>query len=169
MDSGTENCRELGDIKQGHSGSWHLKEVWPVMTVDGIPGSRNSRCKGLRWEGEEALGHKHHCHNESWHWHRPQCIHTQFCFKYTSSFNLASWQEKTLMLGKTEGRRTGDGRGWDGWMESLTQWTWVWANSRRQEGQGNLVCCSPWDHKQLDTTEQLNDKGDGSLDPMTFT
>ena len=24
------------------------------------------------------------------------------------------------------------------------------------EGQGNLVCCSPWGHKELDTTEQLN-------------
>ena len=24
------------------------------------------------------------------------------------------------------------------------------------EGQGSLVCCSPWDHKKLDTTEQLN-------------
>ena len=22
----------------------------------------------------------------------------------------------------------GDDRGWDGWMASLTQWTWVWAN-----------------------------------------
>ena len=26
----------------------------------------------------------------------------------------------------------GDGRGWDGWITSLTQWTWIWANSRRQ-------------------------------------
>ena len=25
----------------------------------------------------------------------------------------------------------GDDRGWDGWMASLTQWTWVWVNSRR--------------------------------------
>ena len=25
----------------------------------------------------------------------------------------------------------GDDRGWDGWMISLTQWTWVWANSGR--------------------------------------
>ena len=24
----------------------------------------------------------------------------------------------------------GDNRGWDGWMASLIQWTWVWANSR---------------------------------------
>ena len=23
----------------------------------------------------------------------------------------------------------GDDRGWDGWMTSLTQWTWVWVNS----------------------------------------
>ena len=25
----------------------------------------------------------------------------------------------------------GDDRGWDGWMASPTQWTWVWVNSRR--------------------------------------
>ena len=25
----------------------------------------------------------------------------------------------------------GGGRGWDGWMTSPTQWTWVWASSRR--------------------------------------
>ena len=30
--------------------------------------------------------------------------------------------KKTLMLGKTENRREGDGRGWDGWMALLTQW-----------------------------------------------
>ena len=24
------------------------------------------------------------------------------------------------------------------------------------EGQGSLVCCSPWDHKESDTTERLN-------------
>ena len=26
------------------------------------------------------------------------------------------------------------------------------------EGQGSLVCCNPWDHKELDMTEQLNNK-----------
>ena len=39
--------------------------------------------------------------------------------------------EKTPMLGKTEGRRRRGGRGWDGWMASPAQWTWVWVNSRR--------------------------------------
>ena len=37
---------------------------------------------------------------------------------------------KDLMLGKIEGKRRGDDRGWDGWMASLTRWTWVWASSR---------------------------------------
>ena len=40
--------------------------------------------------------------------------------------------EKTLMLGKTEGRRKGDERRQDGWTASLTQWTWIWVNSGRQ-------------------------------------
>ena len=52
--------------------------------------------------------------------------------------------KKTLMLGKTEDRRR---RGWqrvtEDEMASLIQWTWTWANSKRWEGQGSLVCCSP--------------------------
>ena len=36
--------------------------------------------------------------------------------------------EKTLMLGKIEGRRRGQQR-MRCWMASLTQWTWVWVNS----------------------------------------
>ena len=36
--------------------------------------------------------------------------------------------ERTLMLGKNEGRRGDDG-GWDGWMASPTQWSWVCVNS----------------------------------------
>ena len=38
--------------------------------------------------------------------------------------------EKTLMLGKTEGWRRRDDRGWDGCMASPTRWTWVWVDSR---------------------------------------
>ena len=38
--------------------------------------------------------------------------------------------EKTLMPGKIEGSRRRGDRGWDVWMTSPTQWTWVWASSR---------------------------------------
>ena len=33
------------------------------------------------------------------------------------------------MLGKFEGGGEGADRGEDGWMTSLTQWTWVWMDS----------------------------------------
>ena len=42
-----------------------------------------------------------------------------------------------------------------GW-HSPTQWTWVWVSSGNWWWTGSLACCSPWSHKELDTTEQLN-------------
>ena len=38
--------------------------------------------------------------------------------------------KKTLMLGVNGAGGEGDNRGWDVWMASPTQWTWVWVNSR---------------------------------------
>ena len=43
----------------------------------------------------------------------------------------ADSREMSRMLGKIESRRRRGPRGWDCWMASLTQWTWVWANSGR--------------------------------------
>ena len=48
------------------------------------------------------------CCEEPTHWKRPWC-----------------WER--LRAG-----REGADRGWDGWTASLTQWTWIWANSGRQ-------------------------------------
>ena len=64
--------------------------------------------------------------------------------------------EKTLMLGKIEGRRR-RGRQRMRWLNGITDsvdmglgklWELVI--------QGGLACCSPWGHKESDTTEQLN-------------
>ena len=44
--------------------------------------------------------------------------------------------EKTLMLGKIEGRRTRGHQGWGLWMASSMRWTWIWANFRRWWGTG---------------------------------
>ena len=47
--------------------------------------------------------------------------------------------EKTLVLGKTEGKRRRGGRGWDGWMVSLTQGTWIWANTGDRTGKPGML------------------------------
>ena len=41
-------------------------------------------------------------------------------------------------------------RGWDGCMVSLTHE--VEQTPGDSEGQGSLICCSPWGHKELDMT-----------------
>ena len=63
--------------------------------------------------------------------------------------------EKTLMLGKIEGKRR---RGWQRmrWLDSITDSMDVNLRSEQTlgdgEGQGVLACCSPWSHKESDTT-----------------
>ena len=66
-----------------------------------------------------------------------------------------------------------DDRGWDGWMASLTHWTWVWVGSGswwwtgrwhptpvllpgKSHGRRNLVGYSPWGWEESDTTEWLH-------------
>ena len=52
--------------------------------------------------------------------------------------------EKSLMLERLKMGGEGNDRGWDGWMASLTQRTWVWINSGGWWWtEGSLECCSP--------------------------
>ena len=65
--------------------------------------------------------------------------------------------EKTLMLGKPEGRRR-KGTTEDEmvrWHHRLDGHGFGWT-LRVGDGQGGLVCCGLWGHKELDTTEGLN-------------
>ena len=66
---------------------------------------------------------------------------------------------KTLMLGKIEAREEGSDRGWDSWMASSTQWTWVWGSSRRwnrTEKPGLLQSMGPQKVGHNLATEQQN-------------
>ena len=67
--------------------------------------------------------------------------------------------EKTLMLGKIEGRRREwqRARGLDGITNLVNMSLSKFMKDRRQWRTGSLACCSPWGHKELDMTEQLND------------
>ena len=42
-----------------------------------------------------------------------------------------------------------------GWHHRLNGHEFEWSPGVG-DGQGGLACCSPWGHKELDTTEQLN-------------
>ena len=60
--------------------------------------------------------------------------------------------EKTSMLGKIEGRRRGQQR--MSWLDVITDSMDMNLGQflRDGKGQGGLVCCSPWGHKELDMT-----------------
>ena len=62
--------------------------------------------------------------------------------------------EKTLMLGKTEGRRR-RGRQRIRWLDGITN-SMDMGLGKLRDGQGGLECCSSWGCKELDMTEQLN-------------
>ena len=73
--------------------------------------------------------------------------------------------EKTLMPGEIEGRRRRGDRGWDSWRASLTKWTDEFVQTLGDsEGQGSLLCFSPWGHEQLAVTKWLKDNNKNCKD-----
>ena len=65
--------------------------------------------------------------------------------------------EKTLMLGKIEGRRR-RGRWRSIWLDGITDSMDMSLSELRElvMGQGGLACCNSWGLKESDTTERLN-------------
>ena len=60
------------------------------------------------------------------------------------------------MLGKIEGRRR-RGRQRMRWLDGITDSMDMSLSSLGVgDGQGGLVCCSPWGRKELDMTERLD-------------
>ena len=61
--------------------------------------------------------------------------------------------EKTLMLGKIEGRRR-RGQQRTSWLDGITDsMDMIEQTLGVGDGQGSLACCSPWDCKESDMTE----------------
>ena len=64
--------------------------------------------------------------------------------------------EKTLMLGKAEGRRRGRQR--MRWLDGITDSIDMSLSELQElvDGQGGLACCNSWGCKESDMTERLN-------------
>ena len=86
------------------------EDSWEYLTLQGDQTSQSEMKSALN------IHWKHWC----WSW---------------SSNTLATWCEELNHWKRSwcwESLRTGregDNRGWDGWMASLTWWTWIWASS----------------------------------------
>ena len=95
-----------------------------------------------------------------------------WCWSWNSN-TLATWCEELTQLKRPwcwerlKAGGEGDERGWDGWIASPIQRTWVWVCSGSWWWTGRPGTlqsstprtwghCSPWGPKKSDTTEQLN-------------
>ena len=114
----------------------------------------------------ESLGQQGNQTSQSY---RKSTLNIQWkdCSNWSSSI-LATWCEEPThwkRLWFWEGFKAGgkgDDRGLDGWMASLTQWTWVRSNSKRQWRTGKPGMLQSMG-SESDTTEQLNNKVDSKI------
>ena len=132
-------------LELDHKESWALKNwwFWTVVLENTLESALD--CKEILPVNPKG--------NQSWIF-----IGKDWCWSWNSN-TLATWCEELTHWKRPwwwERMKAGGGgndRGWDGWMASLTPWTWVWASSRNCDGQESLMCCSPWGRKESDTTE----------------
>ena len=113
------------------------EDSWESLRLQGHPNSPSSRKSVLN------------IHWKDWCWSRNSNTLATWCEEPTHWKRPWCWKKL-----KAGGER--DDRGWDGWMASLTQRTWVWQAPGDGEGQGILACCSLWGCKGSNTTEWLN-------------
>ena len=139
------SCSHVRMWELDHKKSWVPKNwcFWTVLLERTLKSPLD--CKEIKWVNPKR--------NQSW-------IFIGLILKWKLQYSgHLMWGtdslEKTLMLRKIAGRRRGN-RWWDGWMASLTQWTWVWASSQSWWWIRKPHVLWSREDAESDTTEQLN-------------
>ena len=135
------------DVRVGPKKGWLPKHwcFWTVVLEKTLESALD--CKEIQRPSKRKSVLNSHWKDWCWNWNSNILA--------TWSEELTHW-ERPWCWARLKAGGEGDDRGWDGWMASLTQWTWVEQALRDGEGRGSLACCSPWGHKELDMTELLN-------------
>ena len=89
-------------------------------------GAGKDSCESLGQQGDQtSYSNRKSTLNTLW---------KDWCWSWNSN-TLATWWEelsdwkRPWCWARLRAGEEGDDRGWDGWMASPTQWTWVWVNS----------------------------------------
>ena len=93
----------------------------------------------------------HQSWRKDWCWSWNSNILATWCKELTYWKRLWCW--KRLKAGGKA-----DDRGWGGWMASLTQWTWVWVNSKSWwwTGRPSMLQFMGWQRVWHDWTTEVN-------------
>ena len=89
---------------------------------------------GVGEDSWESLGLQEDPTSQSWRKSVLNIHCKAWCWSWNSN-TLAIWYKELIpwkgpwCWERLKAGGEGDDRGWDGWMASPTQWTWVWANS----------------------------------------
>ena len=89
---------------------------------------------GVGEDSWESLGLQGDSTSPSWRKSVLNIYWKDWCWNWNSN-TLVTWCEELTHLKRPwfwerlKAGGEGDNRGWDGWMASPTQWTWVWVNS----------------------------------------
>ena len=93
-------------------------------------------------------------HWKDWRWSWSSHTSSTWCKELTHWKRLWYWE-------KLRAKEEGGNRGWNGWMASPTQWTWVWASSGRwrRTGKPGVLQSMRWQRVGHDLlTEQQQNK-----------
>ena len=101
--------------------------LWPPDAKNWLTGKDSGESLGLQGDQASQSERKStlNIHWKDWCWSWSSNTLSTWCKEPTHWKTPWCWERLTA-------RGEGDNRGWDGWVASLTQWTWVWANSRRR-------------------------------------